>query len=39
MIYLFVYDTVLFTDSEEVHRMIDEFYSIYKRRKLKVNAG
>ena len=32
--------TLLFTESEEeFKRVVDEFYSVCTRRKLKVNAG
>ncbi len=37
---LFVDDTLLLTESEgNLQRVVNEFYSVYKRRKLKVNAG
>ncbi len=37
---LFVDDTVLLAESEgDLQRVVNEFYSVYKRRKLKVNAG
>ena len=37
---LFADDTVLFAKSEqELQRVMDKFYSVYTKRKLKVNAG
>ncbi len=37
---LFVDDTVLLAESEgDLLRVVNEFYSVCKRRKLKVNAG
>ena len=37
---VFADDTVLFAESEEeLQKTVDEFYSIYTRKKLKVNAG
>ena len=37
---LFADDTVLFAErEEEFQRVMDEFYSVYTRRKLKVIAG
>ena len=37
---MFADDTVLFAESEmELQRVMDEFYSVCTRRKLKVNAG
>ena len=39
MVRLFADDTVLFVASEkELKRVVDEFYSICTRRKLKVNT-
>ncbi len=38
--YLFANDTVLLAESEgELRRVVNEFYTVCKRRKLKVNAG
>ncbi len=35
-----MYDTVLLAESKgNLQRVVNEFYSICKRRKLKVNAG
>ncbi len=37
---LFVDDTVLLAESEgDFHRVVNEFYSVCKKRKLKVNTG
>ncbi len=37
---LFADDTVLLAESEgDLQRVVNEFYSVCKRRKLKVNAG
>merc|ERR1712071_700996 len=37
---LFADDTVLFAESEqELQRLVNEFYDVCKRRKLKVNGG
>ena len=37
---LFADDTVLLAESEvDLQRVVNEFYSVWKRRKLKVNAG
>ncbi|KAK3896274.1 hypothetical protein Pcinc_000018 [Petrolisthes cinctipes] len=37
---VFADDTVLMAESErELQRVVDEFQSVYKRRKLKVNVG
>ncbi len=37
---LFADDTVLLAECEEdLQRVVNEFYNVYKRRKLKVNAG
>ncbi len=37
---LFADDTVLLAESEgDLQRVVHEFYSVCKRRKLKVNAG
>ena len=37
---LFADDTVLFTESEkELQRVVDEFYSLCTKRKLKVKVG
>ncbi len=36
----FADDTVLLAESEgDLQRVVNEFYSVHKRRKLKVNAG
>ena len=38
--FLFADDNVLFAKSEEeLQRLVDEFYCVCPRRKLKVNAG
>ncbi len=37
---LFADDTVLLAESEgDLQRVVNEFYSVCKRRRLKVNAG
>ncbi len=37
---LFADDTVLLAESKgELQRLVNDFYSVYKRRKFKVNAG
>ncbi len=37
---LFADDTVLLADSEkDLQKVVDEFYRMYVRRKLRVNAG
>ena len=37
---LFVDDTVLLAESEgELQRLVDEFYNVCGRRKLRVNVG
>ncbi len=38
--WLFANDTVLLAESErELHRVVDNFHSVCRRRKLRVNAG